>query len=451
MKRLLALTSIVMNLILSASQAFAQLEDAQNDLAPPVTPVHVECAFSQTTKITCADFIRGFFADTQSVIVQENNLDKASINLTLFDDADTGALTKYTFSWKSKDHIQVSDFEYYYNVDQTTQDADQLRDSLLRRAAAGVTMYLDVIRIKADDGVLSGSYQTPKNGVDAGEDGLFARLQKSPLYFNFGLDGSFRTTGQAPYVNSSLSVNPDMNVVYLKDRYKIDILGYYKNTKTSVPSSSGGTLTGETQSKYVNAIFVYTMKRRWSVAVIENYGSDTAANTHRFNNTTAGLEWALVPFRTNQNQELSFRVGATNSVIDLDNANERGNLSERYMTAFARIYSYWNFMDNRATLRLSTGVETNLKYKGYQKYNFGATMTFQLNRSTKLSFNGYYNYLTKSLTYPGVPDYSNPLLVQQMTGQAGRSLYSSVSLDITIGNSLKKSRDRRWAGDPAGH
>ncbi len=451
MKRLLAHTMTMLHLILSSSLAFAQLEEAQSDVASPVTPVHVECALRQTTKISCSDFIRGFFADTQSVIAQENSLDKASISLTLFDDADTGSLTKYTFAWKSKDHIQVSDFEYFYSVDQTTLDADQLRDALLRRAAAGVTMYLDVIKIKADEGVLSGSYQTPKNGVDAGEDGLFTRLQKSPLYFNLGLDGSFRTTGQAPYVNSSLSVNPDVNVVYLKDRYKIDLLGYFKNTKTSVPSSAGGTLSAQTQSKYVNAVFVYTMKRRWSVAVIENIGSDTAANTKFFSNTTAGLEWALVPFRTNQNQELSFRVGATNNVMDLNYANQRGNLEERYMTAFARVYSYWSFMENRATLRLSTGVETNLKYKGYQKYNLGATVTFQLNRSTKLSFNGYYNYMTKSLNYPGTPDYSNPLLVQQMTGQAGRSLYSSVSLDITIGNSLKKSRDRRWAGDPAGH
>ena len=120
---------------------------------------------------------------------------------------------------------------------------------------------------------------------------------------------------------------------------------------------------------------------------------------------------------------------------------------ESYFGAFAKVYAYWTFLENRATLKLNTGVENNLKYKGYQKYTISGVMSYQLNRSTKVSFISSYNYLTKSLNYPGFPDYSNPLMVQQMTGQSGKSLYMSVSLDVTIGNTLRKSRDRRWSTD----
>jgi hypothetical protein len=432
----------------AAETAQAQMPKMDVNLNAGVTPVKVDCLFRQTTKISCPDFIRGFFADIQSVIVQDQSLDGAMISLTLSDDVDTGSLTKYTFSWKSKDETQVSDFETYYRVDQSTLDGDQLRDNLLRRAGAGVMMFLDVIRIKADDGVLSGAFQTPKNSTDTDRDGLFDRLQKSPLYINIGLDGTYRTTGQAPYINKSMSVSPDVEIVYLKDRYKIDLMGYYKNTKASVPSSNGGTLTAENNARHFSSIVVYTMKRRWSVAVMDNVGMDSAANTKFSNVAVAGLEWALVPFRTNQNKELSFRVGTTHNTLDLNLANERGNFAESYFGAFARVYAYWIFLENKATLKLNGGYEKNLKYSGYEKYNIGGSLNFQVNRSTKLNFIGAYNFVTKSLTYPGVPDFTNPIMVQQMTGQSGKSLYMSVGIDVTIGNSLRKSRDRRWATDP---
>jgi hypothetical protein len=415
------------------------------------TAVHVECQFRQTSKISCNEFIRGFFAETQSVVKQEENLERADITLSLIDDVDTGANTRYTFAWKSKDHIQVSDFEYYYVVDQGTLDEGRLQDNLIRRAAAGISMYLDVMKVKAEDGTMTASYQSKNSAGPEKPDGFFERLQKSPLFINAGLDGSYRTLGQEPYQTTSMSLNPDVNVIYLKDRYKIDLYANYKKTMTSVPSSSGGTLSAETDSRYFRGFMVYTMKRRWSVAVVEHIGMDNAANTKMFQNATAGLEWALVPFRTNENKELTFRVGATHHILDLYSANGRGNLAEQYVTAFARLYAYWNSVDTRTNLRVFGGYEANLKYEGYEKYNVGATISYQLNRSTKLSMSGYYNYLTKSLTYPGSPDFSNPLMVQQMTGQAGRSLTTSVGIDITIGNTLKKSRDRRWSGDTHSH
>jgi hypothetical protein len=434
---------------LATTEVFAQQDE--NGLGMGVTPVHVECQFRFTSKISCNEFIRGFFADTQTVISQEENLESAEIILSLIDDSDTGSLTKYTFSWKSKEHIQVSDFEYYYTVDQSTLDGDLLRDNLIRRAAAGIAMYLDVMKIKASDGSLSATYQSKNTSGGVAQDGFFDRLQKSPLFINAGLDGSYRSIGQFPYRTTSMSINPDINVIFLKDRYKIDLYANYKRSMTSVPNSSGGSLTAQADARYFRGFVVYTMQRRWSVAVVEHIGSDNTGNTKLFNHTTGGIEWALVPFRTNENKELTFRFGATHSMLDLNYANSRGNLTEQYVSAFARLYAYWNSMDTRTSLRVYGGVETNLKYKGYNKFNLGATVSFQINRSTKLSLNGNYNFLTKSLTYPGSPDYSNPLMVQQMTGQSGRSLTTSVGIDITIGNNLRKSRDRRWSGETYSH
>jgi hypothetical protein len=436
---------ILLTMLMSGVNVNAQVDDAEN--VAGAQKVHISCQFRQTTKISCNDFIRGFFSNYQSVFVEEEFPERADLSLSVMDDVGTGAQTDYYFEWKPK----VGQNPWKYSVDQSTLDAAALVRVLSDESIHEVLTRFVIKKITVEDGVLTIVYVAPSSASEQKPDGFFEKLQKSPFYINIGLDGSYRTIGQAPKQTTSMSVNPDLNMIYLKDRYKVDLYVNYKNSMTSVPTSSGENLSANVKSQYFRGILVYTFTDHLSVAVVEHIGADTASNTKLFQNVTGGLEWALVPFRTNENKELTFRIGATQQMLDLNFENQRGNLSEQFTVAFARIYTYWNSADVRTSLRLYGGFEKNLKYTGYEKYNVGATMSYQLNRSTKLSLNALFNYLTKSLTYPAKPDFSNPLMVQQMTGQAGRSLMTSVGIDIVIGNTKKNARDRRWSGETHAH
>ena len=417
------------------------------------TSVHVECLFRQTAKVSCNDLIRGFFARHQTVAIQEESLERSVLKLSVFDDVGVGSQTQYSFKWQSKNPNDISELVTPpYNVDQSTLDSPLLLENLIGQATLGFSLYLKMKNYKVEEGVLTINFVSKNGTGQAKPDGFFDRLQKSPLYINAGLDGSYRSNGQPPYQTQSMSVNPDLNVIYLQDRYKVDLYVNSKKTMTSVPSSSGGTLSAETNSRFFRGFVVYTRKEsRWSVALVEHIGMDNAANTKMFQNVTGGVEWALVPFRTTENKELTFRAGVTQHKLKLYIPNQRGNVTEDYISAFIRLFAYWNSLDARTSLRVFGGYESNLSDEGFERYNIGATMSYQLNRSTKLNLNGYYNYVTKSMTYPGSPDFSNPLMVQQMTGQAGRSLTTSVGIDITIGNRLKQSQDRRWSGETHSH
>ena len=442
MKR--TLFAVIIASILSLSHTVqAQEPEVKMNLDAGVTTVFVECNFRATTKILCPDFIRGFYSSYDSVIRRESN-EAATLSLSVTDEAITADQVRYSFSWKSKDQTQVSDFVLPLILDQTSLDPTSMMNTMIKNAAKGLVLYLDVLTEKTTDGQIVVVYQPKDDGsVDTHKDGFLDRLAKSPLFFSADALGSYSAAGVKPYNSSSITGNTYGELGYSKEKYKIDLTGYYTNRKASIPTTSGY-LSNTSITNGYNGLFVYSMAKHWSVAVIQGGNVDKTSNIDLQTNTSAGLEWSLVPFRSTQNKELAFRVGTTYNTLALEKNNDMGHMSEQYFSAFAKIYFYWVFSDSKVSLALNTGISQNLKYNGYEQYSAGGTLSYQVNRAVRLNFIGGYTYTQKSLTYPGTPDLSNALQVQQMNGQAGGNMSFQVGLDFTVGNSLRKTRDRRW-------
>jgi hypothetical protein len=427
--------------VLIASFSYAQ--DPSLHLDSGLTPVSVECNFRVTTKVNCNDFIRGFFSNFESVIRRETNLDLASLVLVLTDESLAAQSVRYSFHWTSKDQTQVSDFTLPLIVDQGLIDEVGLLNLLIKNAGKGLVIFLDVMTQKTDDGQIIIVYQPKEDGSAPAQESWLDKLEKSPIYVGLDIHGSYRTTGESNLQSTNLNGSAMGSFIYSKDQFKADLSGYYTYKKISIPSSTG-TVSGDASVQGLNSILVYSMARRWSVAAINHVHVDPVSNVDLSMSNGAGVEWTLVPFRSTENKELAFRVGGAHQVLKLGEINDLGNIEEQYFTAFAKVYFFWTLNEGKTVIKLNAGIDQNLKYSGYQNYTFGSTFTFQLNRTTRLNLGGTYSYAAKTLTYPLNPDLSNPVNVQFMHGQAGRNLNLNIGLNVTIGNSLRKTRDRRW-------
>ena len=440
------LTSVFLFLgLVQSGHAQNQSNGSQMNLDAGTTAVQVECNFRNTNKVSCQEFMNDFFSKYSSIIHRENNFEAAAITLLLTDEAVTEKINSYTFDWRSKDQTEVSDFKYSQKIDQTSLDEISILTELTKHAGAGLSLFFDVKTIEDKNGQLVVVYQPKDAGNQpAHKDGFYDRLQKSPIYLDLGLNGGYNSQGRAPYDSQSFGGTTYGELGYLKDKYKVDLSGYYSYKKSTIPTGDGY-LNSETNKKGFAGLFVYSMARKWSVAVMNTENVDENSNIKMKTGNSIGVEYALVPFRSTENHELSFRVGTGYNTLRLGDANELGNLSEKYFSAFAKIYFYWVLNDSKVSIKMNAGIDENLKYHGYEKFSGGTTLNFQLSRAMSLSLNGEYSYSANSLTYPQSPDLSNPLQSQMMSGMAGKTITMSVGLSYTIGNSLRKTRDRRWA------
>lgn len=439
MKKMLFLFQLVSTFCVGISHA----QDPSLHLNSGLTSVSVECNFRVTSKTTCNDFVRGFFGNFGSVIQRELDSNQAALSLVLTDETVAAQSVRYNFQWKSKDQTQVSDFTLPLIVDQGMVDEVGLLNLLIKNAGKGLVVFLDVMTQRTDDGQIVIVYQPRDDGSEPKQDSWLDRLEKSPIYVGLDINGSYKTSGESNLQNTNLNGSAMGSFVYSKDKFKADLSGYYSYKKITIPTSSG-TVSGDAAVEGLNSILVYSMTRRWNVAAINSIHVDPVSNVELNMSNGAGIEWTLVPFRSTENKEIAFRVGSEFNTLRLGTANDLGNVEERYLSAFAKVYFFWTLNDGKTAIKLNAGIDQNLKYNGYQNYSFGSNFTFQLNRTTRLNIGGQYSYAAKTLTYPMTPDLSNPVNVQFMRGQAGRNLNLQIGLNVTIGNSLRKSRDRRW-------
>jgi hypothetical protein len=251
-------------------------------------------------------------------------------------------------------------------------------------------------------------------------------------------------SGTAPldthYQNLSLS----SELSYFNPKFKIALNGRLQNEKTVVPTGSGY-LSAQVPTQSLRALAVYSLSHRWSVAVIPRWSSDRVSNVNRKEEVATGIEYSLVPFRTTENHEISFRVGPRYTALHLATENDFGNVDESLVSAFAQIYLYWLFQDGKWGYTLVGAAEKYFNYGGVYGAGAYTSLSYQLNAVTRVGLSGAVNYYPKSLTYPRAPDFSNPILVSSMKGQAGRSTFFQIDLAMTIGNSRLKIRDRRWS------
>jgi hypothetical protein len=425
-----------LSFIFQAQVGFAQTSEGEINLEKGL-PVYVECNFRVTNKVSCNDFVQAFFSSNE-VLRRENSSASAVVSLSLTDEKIDSQLVNYSFTWKLAKETNHSDFVTTGKLNQTTSDSVFMLNALVKGANDTVTYLADFIKSHGgnDD-------QDPNTNE---QESIFDRLGKSPLYISMGGNGSYKASGSKPYDATTSEFSLHGGFGYIQNRYKFGARGYYNRNKSVVPTGVGY-LTSQTTMLEVDGIFLYSMteNRRWNVAVIQSESVDKNSNIDLSSKTQLGFEWILVPFRTTENKELAFRVGVGQNFLKLGEQNMRGNISENYMSAFAKIYFFWVLKDSKITLKANAGINQNLGMSGYERFNLGGSINYQVSKSVRLSLDGNYSYSRKSLTYPSSPDLSNPLLVQQMSGQVGKRLGMTVGISYTIGNTLRKNRDRRWA------
>jgi len=115
------------------------------------------------------------------------------------------------------------------------------------------------------------------------------------------------------------------------------------------------------------------------------------------------------------------------------------------MSAFAQIYFYWVTNQDKITLKVGATGSQNLKYTDRYTVDLNGLINFQITRSVGVNASVTYGYSPASMTYPKEPDFSNSLQTAFLSGgQSGASLSYLMGVNLRLGNSLRKIRDRRW-------
>ncbi len=124
-------------------------------------------------------------------------------------------------------------------------------------------------------------------------------------------------------------------------------------------------------------------------------------------------------------------------------------MSENFWRVIAKIYYYWVIFEDRVNLTLGASGEANLTYRDRSTWSLNGQATFQVSRALSVSAGMRRVFSEKPmLWYPGPNSNTgstNPLQGAFQTGQPGGQMMVNVGVSVSLGNTIKKQRDRRWA------
>ena len=419
------------------------VSSVQAQAAGPIK-VHAECALRYSI-VNCEDFKNSFFREYEKLIERTESVTDVGLLVELRDENLGNNQIRYSFSWES-------------NLSQTrgspiivplilTDGLDSLGTLtvLTTNAGKGLALYLKMeSKMIGDDGTMVVVYRGSEDDSKPKKKTWFDRLENSPVYFGLSGSGNASKNGTGASRSSNGYFSGDTELSYLKDRYKLKLTGRVSLNSVKTPDGSGGQLSGTVSQNSYSAVAVYSLSQKWSVAVINTTWSDPASSIENKSRTQLGIEWTLVPFRTTENKELAFRIGNDLNYLTLSQPNDLDHLREKYMGAFAQIYFYWVTNENRITLDATADVRHNYKYPERYQLNLTGSLRYQITKALAVNGMLQYNFNPFSMTYPKEPDYSNPLQSQFLGGSSGSSFFYQVGVDLRLGNSWKKMRDRRW-------
>ena len=422
--------------------------------------VFINCVFRTTTSTSCTDFKNSFYADYGTFADRVERPEGSDLEMAVTDEPLEAGRVGYLYKWTS--HLPGfldSSFPYPLAISSSLDSLSTL-NLLVVNAGKGLGVFLKVTSKVAADDQLVMVYQNPKEaGPNEEKESFENRLAKSPWFVGVGGSGVYVGSGTGSENTSTKSGTGSLEVAYLKDKYKIDVAGSGTYTHQAINSASVGNYTAQDIKSSLSIFGVYSLSKDplnadkhkgkgvWSIAVINNGNSDSGSNISYQNNTQAGIEWNLVPFRTTQNQELLFAIGPEYTVLNTVQNNNLGHTHEQYWGSFVKVYYYWVLMHSKLTMTLSGAYDENWKYKGRSTLNLSASLNYQITRSVLLTGSAtriisdeeslYYPNLTAQNTSP------NPLQYAFQTGQKGGSYVYSIGVSLNLGNVVRKQRDRR--------
>jgi len=409
--------------------------------------VTANCILRYTTVTNCVDIKNEFFQQQSNIIDRVDSSSNVDLEFTVTDEQIDATHIGYTYKWIS--HMPETSTEPFIPpplVLSTGLDQLSTLTKLRDNASKCLAFYLDIVsEVAGDNNSTTVTYKLPNDDPASPEKpGWIERLANSPYYFNLRVSGSSATQGSKGNTTKQEGFPESLEVAYLKSKFKVDVTGSVSVSKMSLPNGTGGTLSGSDTQKNFSGLTVYSFTKDWSVAVVNTATIDPGANIRLQNTTQTGVEWILIPFRTTENHELAFRVGPQYTTLNLYTPNILNHVNENYLGVFAQVYLYWVTFRDKLMIGLSgTGTE-NIQHTNFYQATFAASATYQVN--SIIGFTGQASYLIdpQSITFPGNPNYSNPLQSLFLSGQPGSTSNFSFSMNLTLGNSRWKKRDRRW-------
>ncbi|MBS1961968.1 MAG: hypothetical protein JST04_07115 [Bdellovibrionales bacterium] len=420
-------------LLLAATALTPAHAESLRDYAGKELKTYIECGLT-TGAVDCEELTRGFFTTYGAYFERVNRRDDASVRLKLTDQSVSGQPTEFTFAWSSDEVLGVSDFAYVVKLDPSATDSITRINTLIASIGKGASLYLKVITGEVDDsGQLVITSGTPVATKPA------SKFSQSPYYVNLYGSGYGSKNGG----NRSWSGYAGASMNYSTDKVRLIAGTDYSTTSTTVPTDAGS-ISAKNTGFDAYGVAAFSFRKRWSAALVGKTARNPGQNIKADNEIAAGLEWDLVPYRTTETREVYVRVGGGLEDLKLFSENDLGYANHQYAMIFAQMYANWMFADSKAKFSLSGNVTTFPKFKGYEKYGTSSSLYYQITPAIQVNGSYSLNYQKKSLTFPKNPDYTNPLQSMYLSGAPGVSSSFSFGINVTLGNSLRKSRDRRW-------
>lgn len=396
-------------------------------------PIYINCDFRQVS-VDCQEVINGFFSQKgfSAIVKQVDRPEKAWVVLKLSSEMTAAGDEVIHYDWTPIERLPVSKFSYQITLQAFHDSLSKLNTTILN-ISPYLNFLLNAVSASATEGRLT-TVSTVTGTVSEPE-------KEKPWFISTSVSGRMNNQSQT----SRRSAFGSASYNYSADKYRFMVNGFADYSKETVSDGQGGELKAENFSRFLSGTAVWSFSKKWSAAVIVEGGSDPGSNIRSLNEIQTGVEWSLVPFRINENRELLFRVGVSAKSLALNEMNVNGNVKEKFMNAFANIYMYWLFWEGKATVSVNARARTNLKYRGFESYSAGTNFRFQLTKTLDINGGASYGFTAKSITFPAKPDYSNPLQFQLIGNQPGGSLSMNFGFGLTIGNGLKRARDRRWS------
>jgi hypothetical protein len=390
------------------------------------------------------EVLRRAFFDRLKVLARVDD-DSAMIKVLLTDER-TPEGTVVHSQWSSREDFSVVDFPLPDLLLPGQYDSAKIQSAIITLLSQGVLLH---IRVKSGTGleeVIVGSLSNPDTPPTE---------SSSPFYMDIGVSGSASKNGigaknldgSAGSATSSSFGSGSLTMNRSTERTRWYAQGMANYSKNSQPGADGAVISADNFSRWVTVMAVYSLNRskRWNVAIIGNQSADPGSNLDQARDLSAGLEYNLVPFRVDQPYEFRVRAELTNHRDRLVLVNDRGNTNENYRSASLQLYAYWLLLKDKANVTASLSADKNLSHSGYFSTSAYLSFSYQITRGIRIDSGGSYGYLKKNMRFPAVPDYSNPLRTQYLSGYSGGSYSTSVGLSFTIGKGgAIFSRDRRF-------
>ena len=461
---------------------------AANATAVSKLSVYISCSIRSSpggisSTQACADFKLKFYSMIDLYTARTENEGDADLALAVTsDEGDSQGFYRYTFQWKARHSLSnfTDDSSYTIKLNQSLDpsgDGDDrtittlvnnsvIVDQKIAATASdygrGMYLYLPLaMTVSESSHLITLTLQNAAGGsTDAPLPKWSDKLAESPLYINASLGASYSSSGSGMEQTTSESKSASLETAYLKDRWAVDVIGSYNNVQISVPyynpATGANTIqSGSLLSKSVTGMAVYTLSNPdhcmerpsgcFSVALIHGNSTAAASNINSASNTAIAMEYSLYPIRKKDvNHEFAARAGLANEQANLVQENEFNQTHVHFNEAFVQIYFYWLAMKDKLTLSGTITQGQNLNFRSDHLTTISFNPVYQITPSIGLSGSLSYAIQPVSMVYPENPNYANVTQSNFLPGAAGKNISTSIRLTITLGNSVRKTQQKRF-------